>query len=638
MKNRFPIWRVDYRGGIAQNQSMPSLILTNNEMEQVIFPLGKAIMLIGRDPESGIHLEAHEISKNHASIVFSDGHYVIRDNGSTNGTFVNGKKTAEKTLVHDDKVSFGPYEFQVDMELEEPAEDVPSQKPTHLNRSGQEYRRSVTLEHVKGREATGPVQVMMAGTVPRARVQAAAPQKNPLVLWGFVMLALIGIVAIVGWLGQMRETDRLVEEQKTQKKELEALRQPLAASEPRIKKLQEELARTYAALRIATADLKKSHDGLAALQEQNFALDAKRKEALKSEQAAQAAEATKPAEPAKPAVAPLKLEPLQELPPLEYPPEIVLMEETQVAVMLADNVAGSRKVPAGRVFPVKGTDQEEVLVDMDGETVRISKDHTNFQSALDASNLFRKKENERLRHERELLIEKMMKDEALALEQAEKEKTELAAAMVSLSLKVEEVLAGGVLGTAGTGVKVFLSGIDFNNIAVSERWKGDAYPMGLFKKPGSNLKLRHYTADIKEFAAYKKSGAVAEEPAPVAEESAAKEIPKIGMAQLEKINELANPIRALNALKQIRKPAGTISGADAQRFVRNEAPKWKKAATLAGELSKNYRMSYECREWLKNIIVATEMCDADRLDPFAEQLRKIDKDWLDLKTAFLIKP
>ncbi len=207
----------------------------------------------------------------------------------------------------------------------------------------------------------------------------------------------------------------MVEEQLAQKKELEELRQPLAAAEPRIQKLHEELARAYESLRIATADLKKSQEELAALRAQNFDLDAKRKEELKSEMAAQVAAAGKPAEPPKPAVTPPKLEPLQELPMLVYPPDIVLVKETQVPVMLGDKVAGSRKVPDGRVFPVKGADAEAVLVDMEGETVRITKEHTNFQSALDAANLSRKKENERLRHDRELLIEKMMKDEAVAL-------------------------------------------------------------------------------------------------------------------------------------------------------------------------------------------------------------------------------
>ncbi len=199
------------------------------------------------------------------------------------------------------------------------------------------------------------------------------------------------------------------------------------------------------------------------------------------------------------------------------------------------------------------------------------------------------------------------------------------------------MLTSGVLGTTVAGVKVFLSGIDCNNIAVGERWKGDAYAMGLYKKPGGNLKFRHYTSDIKEMAAYKKTGTVAEEPAPVAEEPAAKEIPKIGMAQLGEINELANPIQALNEFKQARK-GGTLTDADAQKFVRDEAPKWKKAAALAGDFAKNYRMSYECREWLKKIIVAAEMCDVDRLDLFVEQLRKIDRDWLELKTTFSVRP
>ena len=72
-------------------------------------------MLIGRDEDSNLYLEASEISKNHASIFSKDGFYHVKDNGSLNGTLINGQRVTEHLLQHDDVIEFGPYRFRVDL-------------------------------------------------------------------------------------------------------------------------------------------------------------------------------------------------------------------------------------------------------------------------------------------------------------------------------------------------------------------------------------------------------------------------------------------------------------------------------------------------------------------------------------------
>ena len=70
---------------------------------------------IGRGRESDLHLPAGCISKKHAIInVEVDGTLVLRELGSTNGTFVNGKQLqGETTLKENDLIHFAALVFRV---------------------------------------------------------------------------------------------------------------------------------------------------------------------------------------------------------------------------------------------------------------------------------------------------------------------------------------------------------------------------------------------------------------------------------------------------------------------------------------------------------------------------------------------
>jgi pSer/pThr/pTyr-binding forkhead associated (FHA) protein len=63
---------------------------------------------IGRDPNAGIPLAADtKASRNHARLVADAGGFAIEDNGSTNGTFVNGRRITRQALVTGDVVVVG---------------------------------------------------------------------------------------------------------------------------------------------------------------------------------------------------------------------------------------------------------------------------------------------------------------------------------------------------------------------------------------------------------------------------------------------------------------------------------------------------------------------------------------------------
>ena len=75
---------------------------------------------VGRVDSNAVMLKSSKISKKHCVLVASDGELVLRDNGSSNGTFVNGVLTKEKKVKHGDRISVGEYVLEVVQPLERP--------------------------------------------------------------------------------------------------------------------------------------------------------------------------------------------------------------------------------------------------------------------------------------------------------------------------------------------------------------------------------------------------------------------------------------------------------------------------------------------------------------------------------------
>jgi phosphoserine phosphatase RsbU/P len=65
------------------------------------FTLGDEPTVIGRSPECDVVLDVAAVSRRHAVITSDNGAYFIKDNGSRNGTIVNGQHVADRAQLRD---------------------------------------------------------------------------------------------------------------------------------------------------------------------------------------------------------------------------------------------------------------------------------------------------------------------------------------------------------------------------------------------------------------------------------------------------------------------------------------------------------------------------------------------------------
>jgi EAL domain-containing protein (putative c-di-GMP-specific phosphodiesterase class I) len=73
--------------------------------------LWKLPFILGRSDTADHTVYSGKVSKEHAAIEVTDGRYVVRDLSSTNGTFVNGQRTATHVLADGDIVHLAHVEF-----------------------------------------------------------------------------------------------------------------------------------------------------------------------------------------------------------------------------------------------------------------------------------------------------------------------------------------------------------------------------------------------------------------------------------------------------------------------------------------------------------------------------------------------
>ena len=89
----------------------PRLIVHRSGVQQDELVLTKPHTTIGRLPENDIQLDDGTVSGKHAMLVAEAGVFLVIDQHSTNGTYVNGEKCAGESLRDGDVIQIGRYEL-----------------------------------------------------------------------------------------------------------------------------------------------------------------------------------------------------------------------------------------------------------------------------------------------------------------------------------------------------------------------------------------------------------------------------------------------------------------------------------------------------------------------------------------------
>lgn len=93
----------------------PGVIAAGAQKGHIQVETGKGELVIGRDEDADISLDAPTVSRRHAVMAQKGSAWVIRDLGSANGTWVNGKRIRGSVAVNPgDRIELGSYRLDLD--------------------------------------------------------------------------------------------------------------------------------------------------------------------------------------------------------------------------------------------------------------------------------------------------------------------------------------------------------------------------------------------------------------------------------------------------------------------------------------------------------------------------------------------
>ncbi|HYE02814.1 MAG TPA: FHA domain-containing protein [Phycisphaerales bacterium] len=90
-----------------------ALVKIEADGSQREFPIPRLPVVVGRDEGSGVRLAAASVSRRHCEFREIDEELVVRDLGSSNGTYINGDRVKSKELSPGDVLAVGPFVFVV---------------------------------------------------------------------------------------------------------------------------------------------------------------------------------------------------------------------------------------------------------------------------------------------------------------------------------------------------------------------------------------------------------------------------------------------------------------------------------------------------------------------------------------------
>lgn len=103
--------RADIVASFFEGDVQPSLLLPDGTTR----PITSTPLVIGRLSECAIVVDDTNVSRRHAQVALEGGDLVVVDLGSTNGTFLNGRRVTRSTLKPGDEITVGTTRLRVEV-------------------------------------------------------------------------------------------------------------------------------------------------------------------------------------------------------------------------------------------------------------------------------------------------------------------------------------------------------------------------------------------------------------------------------------------------------------------------------------------------------------------------------------------
>lgn len=104
---------------------MKVVLVMFKKNERREFPLEADKAILGRRQDCQLRIPTKDVSRQHCALLVDDDVLIVKDLGSSNGTYVNDKRIAETELEPGDRLRVGPVTFVVQIDGE-PREIRPS--------------------------------------------------------------------------------------------------------------------------------------------------------------------------------------------------------------------------------------------------------------------------------------------------------------------------------------------------------------------------------------------------------------------------------------------------------------------------------------------------------------------------------
>ncbi len=97
-----------------------TLVVINPSGNRTRLPVDQNPYTIGRHADNHLVLRDNRASRSHAQILISNGEYILEDQNSRHGTYLNGERITRHTLQNSDRIEFGfPDSYKLIFTLEE---------------------------------------------------------------------------------------------------------------------------------------------------------------------------------------------------------------------------------------------------------------------------------------------------------------------------------------------------------------------------------------------------------------------------------------------------------------------------------------------------------------------------------------